>query len=95
MTPETIRSTGTSSSGSLHVSQLVKTLVPEDQQRPVPGLCDPIRDQRGLHTAHMLTTKWTVSEGWATPEIIPYGKIALEPSASVLHYGTESFVRRP
>ncbi|TDZ55002.1 Branched-chain-amino-acid aminotransferase [Colletotrichum trifolii] len=34
---------------------------------------------------------WSMEAGWGTPVMRPYGKIALEPTASVLHYATESF----
>jgi branched-chain amino acid aminotransferase len=40
---------------------------------------------------HMLTVDWTAKEGWATPKIVPYGKISLDPSCSVFHYSMECF----
>ena len=40
---------------------------------------------------HMLTVDWSAPKGWGRPHIQPYGKIALEPSAVVFHYGTECF----
>lgn len=40
---------------------------------------------------HMLTIEWTATKGWGRPHIQPYGKIALEPSATVFHYGMECF----
>ncbi|KAJ3413748.1 branched-chain-amino-acid aminotransferase [Chytridiales sp. JEL 0842] len=40
---------------------------------------------------HMLTLEWQANKGWAAPKIHPYGKIALDPSATVLHYGIECF----
>nr|KAJ3420372.1 branched-chain-amino-acid aminotransferase [Polyrhizophydium stewartii] len=40
---------------------------------------------------HMLTAEWTASKGWADPKIQPYGKISLEPSATVFHYAMECF----
>ncbi|KAH6970710.1 aminotransferase [Ilyonectria sp. MPI-CAGE-AT-0026] len=67
------------------------TLVPEAEQQPVPGLQHPGRMTQKLTTAHMVLCKWDQEEGWAAPEMMPYGKISLEPTASVLHYATESF----
>ena len=40
---------------------------------------------------HMLEMDWTVQDGWAAPRIGPYGPFAIDPSASVLHYGLECF----
>ena len=38
-------------------------------------------------TDHMLSIDYSKEAGWHKPEIIPYGKISLETSATVLHYG--------
>lgn len=35
----------------------------------------------------MLTIDWSKQGGWEKPNIIPYGPIKLETSATVLHYG--------
>jgi len=40
---------------------------------------------------HMLEIDWTVQKGWEAPRIGPYGPFAIDPSASVLHYGLECF----
>ncbi|KAJ8330164.1 branched-chain-amino-acid transaminase bat2 [Batrachochytrium dendrobatidis] len=40
---------------------------------------------------HMLIADWTSHKGWANPKIQPYGKISLEPSATVFHYAVECF----
>ncbi|KAI8904017.1 aminotransferase [Gorgonomyces haynaldii] len=42
-------------------------------------------------TDHMLQLEWKQSQGWADPKIVPYGKLSLDPSATVLHYGMECF----
>lgn len=42
---------------------------------------------------HMLTVDWTAEEGWDAPQIVPYGPMALDPSACVFHYAVE--VRAP
>lgn len=39
----------------------------------------------------MLTIEWTAEDGWAAPEIKPYGTLNLDPSAVVFHYGFECF----
>jgi branched-chain amino acid aminotransferase len=40
---------------------------------------------------HYVTTDWTRPLGWHDARLLPLGPIALEPSASVLHYGQETF----
>ncbi len=46
----------------------------------------------GVHfTDHMVDICWTDGDGWHTPRVEPYGPIALDPAASVLHYGQEIF----
>lgn len=42
-------------------------------------------------TDHMLEIDWTRDEGWAAPQINPYGPLLIDPAASVLHYGMECF----
>ena len=39
----------------------------------------------------MFQMRYHVDRGWYDAEIVPYGKIALEPSAMVFHYGQEIF----
>ena len=39
----------------------------------------------------MVTVSWTSTNGWAAPELRPYGPLSLMPTASVLHYATECF----
>lgn len=46
----------------------------------------------GVHfTDHMVGVSWSEGEGWHEPRVQPYGPIALDPSAAVLHYGQEIF----
>lgn len=46
----------------------------------------------GKHMAdHMLIAEWTSKNGWDVPNIVPFGPLAIAPSASVLHYGIEVF----
>ena len=42
-------------------------------------------------TDHMFLMNYDEGEGWHNPRIVPYGPIALEPSAMCLHYGQEVF----
>jgi len=46
----------------------------------------------GKHfTDHMVDICWSETGGWHRPRVQPYGPIALDPSAAVLHYGQEIF----
>ncbi|GAA5812649.1 hypothetical protein MFLAVUS_006106 [Mucor flavus] len=46
----------------------------------------------GKHfTDHMITIEWSSEAGWNKPHIKPYGKLELEPSSVVFHYGFECF----
>ncbi|TPX62115.1 branched-chain-amino-acid transaminase [Powellomyces hirtus] len=40
---------------------------------------------------HMLIIEWDAEQGWHAPEIKPYGKLHLDPSAVVFHYALECF----
>ena len=42
-------------------------------------------------TDHMVTIDWSEEAGWHNPAVVPYGPIALDPAASVLHYAQEIF----
>ena len=42
-------------------------------------------------TDHMVTIDWTEDQGWHGAAVVPYGPIALDPAASVLHYAQEIF----
>jgi len=39
----------------------------------------------------MLEVEWERGTGWCAPRIVPYHPLALDPSASVLHYALECF----
>ena len=46
----------------------------------------------GKHfTDHMVDLCWSERGGWHRPRVQPYGPIALDPAAAVLHYGQEIF----
>ncbi|KAI7861164.1 aminotransferase [Circinella umbellata] len=40
---------------------------------------------------HMITAEWAENKGWDAPEVRPYDKICLDPSAVVFHYASECF----
>jgi len=42
-------------------------------------------------TDHIFVCDYTRSQGWKNPQIIPYDKFQIDPSASVLHYGQALF----
>ncbi|MFV0319100.1 MAG: branched-chain amino acid aminotransferase [Microbacterium sp.] len=42
-------------------------------------------------TDHMIDICWSVGGGWHRPRVQPYGPLALDPAAAVLHYGQEIF----
>jgi branched-chain amino acid aminotransferase len=42
-------------------------------------------------TDHMVDICWSVGGGWHRPRVQPYGPVALDPAAAVLHYGQEVF----
>lgn len=65
--------------------QITKTTSPKEKQAP--------KDLIFGHTFtdHMLKVEWTAKDGWAAPQITPYGPLELDPSAVVLHYAFECF----
>ncbi|WP_157001391.1 branched-chain amino acid aminotransferase [Agromyces laixinhei] len=42
-------------------------------------------------TDHMVDICWSEKGGWHRPRVLPYGPIALDPAAAVLHYAQEVF----
>ncbi len=63
------------------------------QPNPSPA---PLPDFEGLpfgrrFTDHMFLSEWTAAGGWQNPRVVPYGPLALDPAASVLHYAQEVF----
>ena len=44
-----------------------------------------------VFTDHMFIMDFTGGKGWHDPRIVPYGPIALDPAAAVLHYAQEMF----
>lgn len=44
-----------------------------------------------FHTDHMVSITYQKDKGWHDARVLPYGPIALDPSAIVLHYAQEIF----
>lgn len=44
-----------------------------------------------IFTDHMFIMDYTIDKGWHDARIVPYGPLALEPSAMCLHYGQSIF----
>ena len=44
-----------------------------------------------IFTDHMFLMNYSVEEGWHNARVVPYGPIALDPSAMVFHYAQELF----
>ena len=42
-------------------------------------------------TDHMAIVDYSAERGWFDPRVVPYGPIALDPAAAVLHYAQEMF----
>ncbi|KAL4965579.1 branched-chain amino acid aminotransferase, cytosolic [Aspergillus stella-maris] len=56
---------------------------------PLPG--SPEELSHSYCTDHMVTVRWTLANGWETPEVKPFQNLSIPPTASVLHYATECF----
>jgi branched-chain amino acid aminotransferase len=80
--------TGTTIGSSLDFAPSGAPVV-RDQARLAAALADP---GFGRHfTDHMITARWTPEAGWHDGVIEPYGPLALDPAAAVLHYAQEVF----
>ncbi|RFU78336.1 branched-chain-amino-acid aminotransferase, mitochondrial precursor [Trichoderma arundinaceum] len=51
----------------------------------------PLNNTQTNCTGHMVVWQWDELIGWESPEIRPYGPLAILPIASVLQYATECF----
>jgi branched-chain amino acid aminotransferase len=65
------------------------TTAPTDSARRAEILAAPGFGR--FFTDHMVAATWTPEAGWHDGKIEPYGPIALDPAAAVLHYGQEIF----
>lgn len=70
--------------------ELRKELLPPDQRKPKPS--DESKLGFGqIVSDHMFKLDYKTGEDWHDPRIVPYGPLALDPAALVLHYGQEVF----
>ena len=65
-------------------SSVARTQVERDAILAAPGFGK-------FFTDHMLAIRWDSTQGWYGAQVLPYGPLALDPAASVLHYGQEIF----
>ena len=63
-----------------------KTTAPKE----LPAADNPLQFGT-IFTDHMFLMDYEEGKGWHDARIVPYGKISLEPSAMVFHYGQEMF----
>lgn len=61
--------------------------VPEAERRAL--LADPGFGR--VFSDHMVVVRYDAGQGWHSPELRPFGPIALSPAAAVLHYAQEIF----
>lgn len=70
--------------------EIARELVPETKRKPL--FADPLKLPFGRNfTDHMFTMEYGPASGWCRPRIKPYGPLALDPAANVLHYSQEVF----
>ncbi|CAG9988201.1 unnamed protein product [Clonostachys byssicola] len=81
--------TVTKAVSSLDASKL--EVLPLDSPKPVPTPDDSSISALKTTTDRMITVSWTAAEGWASPQLVPYGPLSLMPTASALQYATECF----
>ncbi|KAF7731377.1 hypothetical protein EC973_000185 [Apophysomyces ossiformis] len=77
----------TTATKTLDASQL--RITPSKVLKPLVANKDLVFGK--IFTDHMVTANWNEKEGWEAPEIRPYGKLHLDPSAMVFHYASECF----
>ena len=63
------------------------TAAPSKKEKP----SDNVLGFGRYFTDHMFIMDYSVGEGWHDARIVPYGPIALDPSAMVFHYAQELF----
>ncbi|KAI9147267.1 branched-chain amino acid aminotransferase, cytosolic [Paramyrothecium foliicola] len=73
----------------LDSSRLEITALPNP--KTVPSADSPDLGNLKVSTDRMITATWTTKHGWANPRVVPFGPIALMPSASALQYATQCF----
>lgn len=80
---------GWSTSNALNASRLKLSLTTSPKVVPSSDSADLLAHK--VFTDHMIVARWTAPNGWADPEMVPFGPISLSPTASVLHYSTSCF----
>ncbi|KAH7025824.1 branched-chain amino acid aminotransferase [Microdochium trichocladiopsis] len=73
----------------LDASKITYKFTDMPREVPAPGVHQI--NGNSVCTDHMVTVAWSAKNGWAAPELKPYGPLSLMPTASVLHYATECF----
>ncbi|MEW9701082.1 branched-chain amino acid aminotransferase [Paenibacillus sp. SI8] len=61
-----------------------------EHARPLPKAADALGFGR-YFTDHMFLMDYEEGQGWHDPRIVPYGPLAMDPSAMVFHYGQAVF----
>ncbi|ROZ62978.1 branched-chain amino acid aminotransferase [Kocuria soli] len=96
MTHEPSSTAPSTSTAGVDSREFVKTLnpAPATSARRDAILANPGFGQ--YFTDHMIQIQWTgnIEQGtgqWQQPTLVPYGPLALDPAAAVLHYGQEIF----
>jgi len=74
----------------LDASKLTYTFTQNPREVPAVGVTEEANGNT-ICADHMITAVWSAKNGWAAPELKPYGPLSLMPTASVLHYATECF----
>ncbi len=70
--------------------EIKKNLLPSGKLKPLYD--DPLKLKFGTtFTDYMFTMEYQEGKGWHSAEIKPYQPLALDPAASVFHYGQEIF----
>lgn len=70
--------------------EIKKVLAKKDELKAKPQNEDELGFGQ-IFTDHMFIMEHNAEKGWHDPTILPYGPIALDPSAMCLHYGQEIF----
>ncbi|MDR1765291.1 MAG: branched chain amino acid aminotransferase, partial [Lachnospiraceae bacterium] len=66
--------------------RIERTTTPKEK----PGADNPLVFGT-IFTDHMFIMDYEEGKGWFDPRIVPYGPVALDPSAMVFHYGQAMF----
>lgn len=70
--------------------RIATNLAAVDRRRPKPADESALGFGR-IFSDHMFLMEFTEGTGWHDARIVPYGALAIDPAAMVLHYGQEVF----